>query len=85
MNEENKISCDNKECENKHIILEGELYPYDKNWIYLRSFHFKIQADKIWKTGDKHFCCLKCMSKQMGVKLKKAMDYKRTKAVGIKQ
>lgn len=74
MKKDNQFCCDNPGCENKHPVT-NEGFPYEKNWTYLRNFNFKLVRDKVWKTGDHHFCCLKCMSHYLGHKIKKAMDH----------
>lgn len=49
------FKCDLKGCKKK--ISNCEKFPYEKEWVYLYNFSFKLGHNVIPATMDKHFCC----------------------------
>ena len=54
-----RFTCD--ECK-KISDLEIK-FPYEKDWVYLREFSFKLAKNIVPMPKDKHFCCKGCLIK----------------------
>ena len=59
------FTCD--ECKKTHTT-ENE-FPYDKKWVYIYSFEFKVSQTKENKNRDKHFCAKHCATQYVLKKL----------------
>lgn len=72
MKEEKTIfTCDM--CTEKEEVFSNEIFPYEKGWISLGSFYFKISRGKpsphLVREAEekgKHFCKMKCMLEYIG-------------------
>jgi len=65
------FTCDN--CKKKEI-LDNEKYPYDKGWVFLYNFKFKVASNKSNPNKEKHFCCRNCMVIYMNKKLEESFS-----------
>jgi len=63
--------CDNEDCKKQETLFDKR-FPYEKDWVYLHNFEFKVASNKQNPNKEKHFCCRNCMVIYMNKKLEEA-------------